>query len=93
MIFFVNGNGDVRVIRRDDDSGKVENIGRFVKEKKWLWDQTAGTGRRSWLYYETFTGAEKRDIIGLLDKMNGIDDRPITEALEQWYRTSKLTPI
>jgi len=63
-------------------SRKPEGIGRFhmVQKLHWFWDQN----KVSIECYQTLDNTEKREIIGMLDALNGEPVRPITDMKRRW---------
>ncbi len=61
-------------------SRKPEGIGRLQYVREWLWDQN----RVPLEIYQTLSHSEKREIIGMLDALNGQPVRPITEMKARW---------
>ena len=58
-------------------------IGRFEHDPmrhEWLWD----AGRANLDIYRTLDHTEKREIIGMLDALNQVAERPITNLKRRW---------
>lgn len=61
-------------------SRKPEGIGRLQYVLEWFWDQDR-VGRE---VYRALDNSEKRQIIGMMDALNGLPVRPITEMKQRW---------
>jgi len=59
---------------------KPESIGRFQFVGEWLWD----AGRASLDIYRTLDHSEKRQIIGMMDALNGLPIRAISDMRRRW---------
>lgn len=70
---------------------KTDNLGTLRKPDKdsdWIWDFV----RISWMVYGTIDHTDKRAIIGMIDKLNGLLYRPQETLLDRWREISGLTP-
>lgn len=87
MILFTDRTNYIRVFRTKKGGAGVVNIGTIIKPDKdsqWIWDVTGIDFFRSWVGYQTLNNSERRQIIGLLDKLNGIDYRPQEHMRTRW---------
>lgn len=90
MIIFADRPESVKVMRTKKGGQGVDNAGTLRRADKftgWLWDK-AGI---SWLVYGTFDHSEKRQIIGLIDKLNGVPYRTQETYLDRWREITGLS--
>ncbi len=77
MIVFAYSPHGICVIRT---TSKTENIGRLQYiRREWLWDR-----RCDWQTYRTLDNSEKRQIIGMIDALEGNPIRPINDMRRRW---------
>ena len=79
LIFKYTPNG-IAVIRPTAKGKKAEGIGRLRRVGEWLWDQNT-VGRE---IYRTMENSEKRDLIGMIDALNGEIPRSISDMKRRW---------
>lgn len=91
MILFVHRETYISVIRLKSIGTKPDNIGRLRLCGKWLWDTTGIDLFRSWVGYETLSGSDKRQIIGMLDNLNSVFYRSPKDMRTQWLKITGLT--
>jgi hypothetical protein len=83
MIVFVHRATYIRVIRLESMGKPTDNLGKIFRigRGEWIFDGCY----RNQLFYETLlNGSEKRQIIGLLDNLNGIMGREPGDSLRRW---------
>ncbi len=96
MILFVHRKTYIRVIRLTDSTKPTDNLGKIVVKydiagrPTWLWDRSGVEYFRSWVGYQTLSGSEKRQIIGLLDNLNGVNYRSDDDMKTQWVKITGL---
>ena len=92
MLVFVHRATYIRVIRLRKIGRKTDNLGKLFRVSK---GASAGiTGRSEWVFdgcyrngfaYETeLSHAEKRELIGLMDNLNGVIGRPQEDYRTRW---------
>jgi len=82
MILFTDRAEYIRCFRTTTDG--FDNIGVIHKQNEDM-DWVIGFADKNWEHYETsLDGSEKRQIIGLLDKLNGIGYRNPDNMQARW---------
>jgi len=92
MIVFVHRAEYIRVIRLSSSAKPTDNLGKLIRTSRrgWIWDVDGVEYFRSWIGYETLNGSEKRQLIGLLDNLNGIPYRAQEDMRTQWEKITGL---
>ncbi len=86
MILFYNRTNDIQVMRTKNCGLGVDDIGCLRQpdtgqsQPNWIWD----FGDLWWERIEDFSSTEKHCIIGMLDKLNGVDYRNQDTMLARW---------
>lgn len=98
MIAFLHRATYIRVIRLPGISEPIDDLGKLFRTMKnrgpgvigrpeWIWD-----GCYRAIDYETIDHSDKRQIIGLLDNLNGMLYRKPEDMRTQWEKITGLAP-
>ncbi len=100
MILFYNRPNDIQVIRTlsctvgsyngSDNIGVLTMDFSKTDKDRWIWDFSGASYLRSWTGFEALSGSEKRQIIGMLDKLNRIIYRNQDTMRARWEEITGL---
>lgn len=88
MILFYNRTKDIQVIRTKTDRIPVVNYGTILRRNGCAWEWDAPN--TSCLDSDTVDDAEKREIIGMLDKLNDVQERDDSKMQSRWKEITGL---
>lgn len=101
MILFYNRIDDIQVMlskrKWQQQLPDLKNLGRLIvclsraQGDQWIWDFSDTSFLRSSAGFEVLDGSEKQDLIGMIDKLNGLYYRTPNTIRARWQKITGLT--